>query len=66
MKWYIYHYQINIFPQYIISMDKANKSSNPLINDMGVKIDFIKINTRQFYTKYFSINYVLEKNNKLY
>ncbi len=47
-------------------MDKANKSLNPLINNIGVKIDFIKINTRQFYTKYFSINYVLEKNNKLY
>ena len=57
----LYHYQINIFPQYIISMEKANKSLNPLINDMRVKLDFIKINTRQFYTKYFSINYVLEK-----
>ncbi len=42
-------------------MEKANKSLNPLINDMEVKLDFIKINTRQFYTKYFSINYVLEK-----
>ena len=56
-----YHYQINIFPQYIISIEKTNKSLNPLINDMEVKLDFIKINTRQFYTKYFSINYVLEK-----